>query len=120
MNRYFGAPVLVLETVGRRSGARRATPLIYLVDTAGWVVVPANGGADRVPAWWLNLQAAGTGTVVVAGAKHEVGYRVAGDAERERLWTDFAQQYPSLDDYATMTERALPVVVLTPVGGDDW
>lgn len=114
MNRWFGAPVLVLETIGRRSGEPRRTPVIYLDDPAGFVVVAANGGADRVPAWWLNLEAAGRGSVHVAGERAEVVPRVAAGAERERLWRAFAAIYPSLDDYLDLTDRELPVVVLEP------
>jgi hypothetical protein len=64
-SRWFGAAVLVLETVGRRTGKPRATPVVYLPDGENLVVVAANGGADGPPAWWLNLRAAGEG---VAGS----------------------------------------------------
>jgi deazaflavin-dependent oxidoreductase (nitroreductase family) len=114
MNRWFGAPVLVLETVGRKSGEPRSTPVIYLRDEAGFVVVPANGGSDRVPAWWHNLRAAGMGNVVVEGERMAVAPRVTEGEERERLWRAFAEMYPSLDDYTGMTDRSLPIVVLEP------
>lgn len=114
MNRWFGAPVLVLETVGRRTGQARATPVLYLRDPAGLVVIAANGGADRVPAWWHNLQAAGRGNVLVDGERREVVPRVAEGQERDRLWRAFAAMYPSLDDYLSLTDRELPVVVLEP------
>lgn len=57
--RWFGASILVLETVGRLTGRLRATPLVYLSHGADLVVVPANAGAHRPPAWRLNFQAAG-------------------------------------------------------------
>jgi F420H(2)-dependent quinone reductase len=114
IGRWFGAPVLVLETIGRRTGERRRTPVIYLEDEAGLVVVAANGGADRVPAWWRNLEAAGHGAIVVQGRRRAVAPRVAAGPERERLWHAFAAMYPSLDDYRRLTDRELPVVVLEP------
>lgn len=116
MGRWFGAPVLVLETTGRRSGERRSTPLIYLEDEAGLVVIAANGGADRVPSWWLNLRAAGRAAVRVGGERRDVMPREAHGSERDRLWRAFAAMYPSLDDYPAMTDRRLPVVVLEPPG----
>lgn len=114
MSRWFGAPVLVLETVGRRTGEPRATPVLYLRDPAGLVVVAANGGADRVPAWWHNLRAAGQARVLVGGERREVVPRVAEGEERQRLWRAFAAMYPSLNDYLALTDRELPVVVLEP------
>jgi len=53
---FAGAPVMVLETVGRRSGHKRATPVLYLRAGDALIVLAANTGADRTPAWWLNLR----------------------------------------------------------------
>ena len=61
LRRWFGMPLLVLETTGRRTGERRAATLAYLPDGDDFVVVAANAGAARAPAWWLNLRAAGAG-----------------------------------------------------------
>ncbi len=119
LNHWFGAPVLVLETVGRRTGRPRATPVVYLRDDAGLVVVAANGGADRVPAWWHNLESAGRGSVVVDGSRQSVVARVATGRERDRLWRAFAALYPPVDDYLALTDRNLPVVVLEPDPGSD-
>jgi hypothetical protein len=54
LSRWFGNPILVLETVGRRTGTRRLTPLVYLPHRDDFAVVPANAGTHRPPAWWLN------------------------------------------------------------------
>lgn len=51
-----GMPVLLLTTTGRRSGKRSTTPLTFLRDRADLVLIASNGGADRPPGWWLNLQ----------------------------------------------------------------
>ena len=115
MRRWFGAPVLVLETVGRRSGQPRRTPLIYLADGERAIVVGANGGAPDPPAWWLNLREVGTATATFGGRRREVTAREVTGAERDQLWTRFAQMYPALDDYAKRTDREFPFVVLEPV-----
>src|SRR2546430_1604902 len=51
-----GMPVLLLTTTGRRTGKLRTTPLTFLRDGADLVVIASNGGADRLPDWWRNLQ----------------------------------------------------------------
>ena len=113
--RWFGAPVVVIETVGRRSGKRRATPVLGLRDGEDLVVVPATAGMTRVPAWWLNLRAAGEGVAVVRGERRRVRPRIAEGAERERLWRAFARMYPQAEDYTGFTDREIPVVVLEKV-----
>ena len=47
---------LLLTTVGRKSGILRTVPLTYFADGDRYVLVASNGGADRHPAWWLNLE----------------------------------------------------------------
>ena len=113
--RWFGAPVMTLETVGRKSGKPRSTAVLCVRDGESFIVVPSNAGSSRVPAWWLNLRAAGEGTVVVRGRRHRVRPRVAEGEERERLWQTFARAYPQLDDYTRFTDREFPVVVLEKV-----
>lgn len=111
-SRWFGAPVIALETVGRRSGKTRSVPVLGLRDGDAFVVIPANAGSDRPPAWWLNLRAAGSAVAVVRGERVPVRPRVADGAERERLWKAYARMYPQVDDYTRFTDRELPVVVL--------
>src|SRR5437762_202278 len=52
IGRWFGAPLMLIETVGRRSGKTRATPIIYMPDGERMVVTPANAGSHTTPAWW--------------------------------------------------------------------
>jgi F420H(2)-dependent quinone reductase len=111
--RWFGAPVVLLETVGRRTGERRRTALVYLPDGDDLVVVASNAGAERAPAWWLNLQAAGEGVAVVGGRRRPVTASVVEDARRERLWRRFAAVSP-VEHYQRRTTRRLPIVALTP------
>jgi F420H(2)-dependent quinone reductase len=114
MSRWFGNPVLVIETMGRRSGKRRATAITYLPFDGRWVVMPINGGSDRVPAWWLNLEAAGEGVVLEKGSRTTVRPRVAKGEERKHLWRAYVDQAPPMEDYQSFTEREVPVVVLEP------
>lgn len=113
--RWFGAPLLLLETVGRRTGRARVAPLVYVPDGEDLVVVPGNAGSDAPPAWWLNLRASGRGVVIVGGRRRPVAARVACGAERRRLWRRLAAVTP-LEHYDRRSARHLPVVVLSPLG----
>jgi deazaflavin-dependent oxidoreductase (nitroreductase family) len=111
--RWFGAPVVLLQTVGRRTGELRSTALVYLPDGDDLVVVASNGGAERPPAWWLNLQAAGEGLAIVGGRRRPVTANVVEDGRRDRLWRRFAAVSP-VEHYQRRTTRRLPLVALTP------
>jgi F420H(2)-dependent quinone reductase len=115
LRRWAGAPVMTIETVGRRSGRPRRTPVIHLpLEDGSFVVIPANGGSDRTPAWWINLRAAGSATVEVAGRRQRVRPRIAEGDERRELWERFITMAPSVAQYPTYTSRELPIVVLEP------
>jgi F420H(2)-dependent quinone reductase len=113
LRRWFGMPLLVLETTGRRTGDRRVATLAYLPDGDGFVVVAANAGAARAPAWWLNLRAAGAGVADLGSHRVRVVASEAHGDERARLWRRIAAVAP-LDRYQRRTDRPLPVVVLQP------
>ena len=114
VGRWFGGPVAVLETVGRRSGKPRAIPVIYAWDGDDVVVVAANAGNDRVPAWALNLRARPEAAVVIGGRRHRVRARFVEGTERERRLDAYRRVYPKVDEYTVFTQREFPVVVLEP------
>ncbi len=118
MRGWFGAPVIVLETVGRRSGLMRAVPVIGLRDGPDLVVLAAAAGSDRTPAWWLNLRAAGEATAVVGGRRHRVTPRVTAGSERATLWARYLALYPAARHYPDFTNRELPLVALERAGGE--
>lgn len=113
---YAGAPVMVLETVGRRSGHKRTTPVLYLRDGHAFVVLAANAGADRTPAWWLNLREAESGAVIVGRRRIRVTPRLLSGGERDRVWWAFVAMYPQAEQYARFTDRELPLIALEPAG----
>ena len=105
-------PVAPLTTTGRRTGAAREWPVIYLRDDEQIVVVASNGGRDHHPAWYLNLLAE-PGCVVQIGAERiPMVAREVDPVERQELWPRLAAMYAGYDDYAARTTRVLPVVVL--------
>ena len=107
-------PVLLLDHVGRKSGTRFTTPLLYLVDGANLVVVASQGGMATDPQWYRNLLA-GPDTQAQVGAElRRVRARVASEEERARLWPRLVELYADFDNYAAWTDRVIPVVILEP------
>ena len=107
-------PILLLTTMGRKSGRKRTTPLVYLRDGDDTVVIASNGGSDQHPAWWLNLRDNPTAEVLVGSDLKTVIAEKATGEERERLWRDVVELYHGYDEYRRMTDREIPVVVLRP------
>ena len=115
---FLGAPVLLLDHVGRRSGAARTNPLIYLDHAPDLVVVGSKGGSDAHPAWFHNLMAMPITEVELrGGVRRRVRPRVATGAERDALWSRLVEVFPPYADYAGYTGREIPVVVLEPADG---
>ena len=114
--KLWGAPVLLLDHVGRKSGRHRTTPLLYLEDGDDLVVVGSRGGSEAPPAWWLNLETQPRTTVQVGPERRQVVARTASPDERQRLWPRLVELYPSYDDYQRRTSREIPVIVLSRVG----
>jgi len=110
--RLSGRPMLLLETVGRRSGLRRVLPLLYVDDARGYVVVGSNAGDDRDPAWWLNLRARPEAVVQVGRERHAVRARRATPAEEATLWPRLVAAYAPYAQYREGTRREIPIVVL--------
>lgn len=105
---------LLLTTTGRRSGSARTVPLAYITDGPRYVVVASNGGADRHPAWWLNLRQSPAATAQVGREMVAVRGRLATDEERARLWPRLKAGNPFYGQYEQITARQIPVVILEP------
>lgn len=108
---------LVLETVGRRSGAVRAVPLLYLPDGDDFVVLASNYGQERPPAWWFNLQARPDAAVRWSGRRLTVRARLLTGDERDATverGRDYNKQWQA---YFENVRRELPVVKLERTEG---
>jgi deazaflavin-dependent oxidoreductase (nitroreductase family) len=106
-----GAPVVILETLGRKSGRLRRTPLIRVHD-GDYLVVASMGGADDHPAWYPNLVADPEVAVYDGADRHLVRARTATPEEKQQRWSAATAVWPSYDDYQASTERDIPLVVL--------
>jgi deazaflavin-dependent oxidoreductase (nitroreductase family) len=108
------APVLLLETTGRKSGQKRVAPVCYLADGDRLAVIGSNAGNVTPPAWALNLVANPEAEVEIRGERRAVRARVTTGDEREDLWRRMNALYSGFDDYKSRTDRDIKVFVLEP------
>jgi deazaflavin-dependent oxidoreductase (nitroreductase family) len=108
-----GRPMLLLRTVGRRTGQPRTAALLYVRDGDAYVVIASKGGAPQHPGWFHNLTAQPKVEIQVGRERMGVHARVAEGEERSRLWARADEvnrgQYAA---YQSRTNRVIPVVVL--------
>lgn len=108
-----GAPILLLTTIGRKSGKPRTLPLLYLEDGEQLVIVASKGGHDHHPLWYLNLVANPEVKVQVGKQHREMRAETASEPDRERLWPQLVEMYKGYGKYEKRTDRNIPVVVLS-------
>lgn len=111
---FEGAPLLLLHTVGAKSGLPRISPMMYLAVGAGYAVFASKAGGDSHPGWYHNLIAHPDTTIEVGDRTVEVTARVLDEAEREPVWQEQKRRYPGFADYEAKTSRVIPVVMLDP------
>jgi deazaflavin-dependent oxidoreductase (nitroreductase family) len=105
--------LVLLTTVGRKTGQRRTTPMMFDRDGERLLVIASNIGAPQHPDWYLNLVANPRVTVEVGDETFEAVATPTQDEERERLWAMLKERYPFFADHEAKTDRTIPVVVLT-------
>lgn len=108
------SPVLLLTTVGRKSGKPRTTPLLYLADGDTFVTVASAGGSPTAPLWWRNLEAHPEATIEIGRRTISVHVTAATGDEKQRLWARLVAMYPDYAAYQRKTTREIPVVILRP------
>ena len=110
-----GRPMLLLRTVGARTGKPRTSALLYIRDGDNHVVVGSTGGGPKHPGWFHNLRANPDVEIQVGRERMLVHGREATDEERPALWEKAnAANGGQYDVYQSYTERQIPVVVLEP------
>ena len=117
--RLFGNSVLLLTTIGRKTGKPRTSPLIYHKDGSDWIVMAGNAGARNHPSWWLNLQSQPEAKIQFMAKKIRVAAHKATPQEKEKLWPEFIRSHPNYTEYQKKTTREIPVVILRPMGSKD-
>ena len=113
--RLPGLPgILLLDHIGRKSGKRRTTPLVYMPDGDDLVVVASKGGYAKHPAWLLNLRAHPDTTVQIGSRRMNVRAEEARAEERSRIWPRAVAHNPHWGRYRERTSREIPIVMLRP------
>ncbi len=107
--------MLLLETIGRKTGKPRTHTLLYVRDGENFVVIASNNGGPHHPAWYHNLLAHPKAQIQAGRAHFEVLAQTAGPAERERLWELLLEAHPQYVEYRKRTTREFPIVVLRPI-----
>jgi len=117
--RATGFNVLVLTTVGRRSGLERTSPVGWFPGEDGsWLIVASAGGAPGNPAWYYNIAAHPDQVrIEVAGRKVAVVAEQLHGAERAAAWAQVIAAAPRFAQYEQKTDREMPVIRLVPRAG---
>ena len=113
---FEGAPLLLLHTIGAKSGQERINPVMYQAIGDGFAVFASKGGAPVNPDWYHNLLANPQVKAEVGAETIELTARVADDQTREPIWTAWKQANPGFADYESKTTRQIPVILLDRAG----
>jgi deazaflavin-dependent oxidoreductase (nitroreductase family) len=113
---FEGAPLLLLHTVGAKTGQPRVNPVMYRQLADGYAVFASKGGAPTNPDWYYNLLAQPRVSAEIGTDTVEFVARVAEGEEREGIWTAHKAANPGFADYERKTSRQIPVVILEPAG----
>jgi deazaflavin-dependent oxidoreductase (nitroreductase family) len=111
-----GRPVILLTTVGAKTGKIRKTPLMRVEHGGEYAVVASLGGAPKHPVWYHNIKANPRVELQDgAEAKDYEAREVFGD-EKAQWWERAVAAWPDYAEYQTKTDRQIPVFVLSPLG----
>ena len=110
-----GVPIIVLTTVGAKTGGLRKTALMRVEHDGKYAVVASKGGAPEHPAWFYNLVKNPRVALQDGDVKKEYDAHQAEGAERDEWWARAAAVWPDYDEYQKKTERRIEVFVLEPV-----
>jgi deazaflavin-dependent oxidoreductase (nitroreductase family) len=117
LGRAENAPMLLLEHVGRKSGRRRTTPLVYVRDAADVLVIASMGGSPKHPAWFLNLREMDETQIQIGSRRERVRPEILSDEDKRTHWPRIVQTWPAYQAYQDRTDREIPVVRLKPLQG---
>jgi deazaflavin-dependent oxidoreductase (nitroreductase family) len=114
-NTLRGRPVIVLTTVGAKSGKLRKTPLMRVEHDGEYAVVASQGGSSKHPTWYWNLKKHPHVELQDGAEKHDYTARELEGEEREIWWRRANETWPAYDSYQARTDRQIPVFLLTRI-----
>ncbi len=107
--------ILLLETIGRKSGEPRMIPIAYFFHEGKYLIVASNWGKEKQAAWYLNLKKNPRASLTVNGKKIPVEAYEAQGHEYDSLWKFATERNPPYLDYQKMTSRKIPIMVFQPL-----
>lgn len=110
---FAGAPLLLLSTVGAKSGLTRVNPLAYLVDGDRYVIIASYAGSATNPPWYHNLLAHPEVGVELGGERFTAKADVLAEPKRSQLYARMTEIMPVFSEYQARTSRVIPVIALT-------
>jgi deazaflavin-dependent oxidoreductase (nitroreductase family) len=113
---YFaGKTLLILHSIGAKSGEKRINPVAYVKDGDKYVIIASKGGAPTNPDWFYNLLAHPLVTVEVGTEQFQARAEEVKEPERTRLYQKMVAVNPGFAEYERKTTRVIPVFTLTRV-----
>ncbi|MDJ0323215.1 nitroreductase family deazaflavin-dependent oxidoreductase [Cryobacterium sp. PH31-AA6] len=109
-----GMPVIVLTTVGAKSGKLRKAPLMRVEHEGRYAAIASLGGSPKNPVWYANVVAHPLVELQDGPQKWDMVAREVSGAERDEWWARSVAAYPDYADYEAKTDRVIPVFVLEP------
>jgi deazaflavin-dependent oxidoreductase (nitroreductase family) len=110
-----GQPVIILTTVGAKTGKVRKTPLMRVEHDGRYAAVASLGGAPKHPVWYWNVKANPRVELQDGPVKKEYEARELSGEEKSLWWKRAVEAWPDYANYQTKTDRVIPVFVLEPV-----
>jgi deazaflavin-dependent oxidoreductase (nitroreductase family) len=110
---FVNTPLLLLHTVGAKSGQARVNPVAYFTDNDRYVIVASKGGAPSHPDWYHNIVANPLVSVEVGTEKFHALATVAAEPRRTKLFEKMVALNPGFAEYPRKTTRTIPVIILT-------
>ena len=107
--------LLLLHTIGAKSGQPRLNPVATMADGDHYVIIASKGGAPTNPDWYYNIVATPEVSIEIGTEKFQARADVAPEPERTALFAKMAAQHPGFAEYERNTERVIPVIILTRV-----
>jgi F420H(2)-dependent quinone reductase len=110
-----GMPIILLTTVGAKTGKLRKTPLMRVEHDGEYACVASLGGAPKNPVWYYNIAKNPRVELQDGSVTRDYDAREVFGDEKAVWWERAVEAYPDYADYQTKTDRQIPVFVLTPV-----
>jgi F420H(2)-dependent quinone reductase len=110
-----GKPVILLTTVGAKTGKLRKTPLMRVEHDGKYAIVASLGGAPKNPVWYYNVKTNPRVELQDGTVTGDYDAREVFGDEKAAWWERAVEAWPDYANYQTKTDRQIPVFVLTPV-----